>query len=398
VARYWAASRLAASSTRRASTSFSHASTLSETDTPSGSFSPADYVYDAQSRVTGDTPGSGSAMSYVEDASGNLTTTPTGASGTYDNASELTSSTLSGATTSYTYDASGNRVGASVGGTATLTATYNGASQLTSYNNSSANMSTATYDGNGLRTAETTGSSTQHFVWNTTTSVPEFLMNSTSAYVYGPGGTPFEQVLLSSGTIRYLVGDALGSVRGVVSSAGSLLATTAYDAWGNPETSGGLSSYSSLGFAGGYADPTGLVYLINRYYDPTTGSFINVDPDVAETGQPYAYVGDDPVDGTDPLGLWSLNPLSDIAEVATNAATEVTSHWHGLAKIGIAAVVVVGGSACVLATAGICGAAAFGVGSVEISGGAVALGFAAGAAEGQLTMRLIVVNTHLEGI
>jgi hypothetical protein len=28
-----------------------------------------------------------------------------------------------------------------------------------------------------------------------------------------------------------------------------------------------------------------------------------VDPDVAETGQPYAYTGDDPVNGTDPLGL-----------------------------------------------------------------------------------------------
>jgi hypothetical protein len=43
--------------------------------------------------------------------------------------------------------------------------------------------------------------------------------------------------------------------------------------------------------------------LVGRYYDPGTGQFISVDPLVNETGQPYAYTGDDPVNGTDPLGL-----------------------------------------------------------------------------------------------
>jgi hypothetical protein len=43
--------------------------------------------------------------------------------------------------------------------------------------------------------------------------------------------------------------------------------------------------------------------VINRYYDPTTGMFFMVDPDVGITGQPYSYVGDDPIDSTDPLGL-----------------------------------------------------------------------------------------------
>jgi RHS repeat-associated protein len=43
--------------------------------------------------------------------------------------------------------------------------------------------------------------------------------------------------------------------------------------------------------------------LVNRYYDPATGQFVSVDPDVAETGQPYAGFGDNPVNATDPLGL-----------------------------------------------------------------------------------------------
>lgn len=74
---------------------------LCETDTPSSPQSPATYTYDAKTRVTSMTPGSGSTLNYTFDASSNLTALPTGASTGYDHAGELTSSTLSGTTTSY---------------------------------------------------------------------------------------------------------------------------------------------------------------------------------------------------------------------------------------------------------------------------------------------------------
>jgi len=288
----------------------------SESGTPSSSLSPASYSYDAQGRVTQMTPGSTSAKSYSEDASGNLTTIPTGATASYDNASELTSSTLSGTTTNYTYDAAGNRTQASVGGSTTATGTYNGANEATGLSDSAANMTAATYDGNGVRataTATPTGgsSATQHFVWDSSGSNPQLLMDSTNAYIYGPAATPIEQVNLSSGTVNYLLSDALGSVRGVVAASGSLVASTNYDAWGNPESTGGLTSYTPVGFAGGYTDPSGLVYLIHRYYDPTTGQFIGVDPLVSQTGQPFSYAGNDPVNNSDPLGLCSVwNPFA----------------------------------------------------------------------------------------
>jgi RHS repeat-associated protein len=289
----------------------------SETDTPSSALSPADYTYDAQSRVTSMTPGTGGALTYGQDASSNLTTLPTGASGTYDHAAELTSSVHSGTTTSYTYDVSGNRTEAAIAGTPTVTAAYNGAEQLTSYENAAADMTAATYDGDGLRTSATStpsggGSSTEHFVWDTTSSVPALLMDSDNAYIYGPSGTPFEQVDLSTGTIQYLVADALGSVRGVVSSAGSLTASTSYDAWGNPETTGGVSADTPFGFAGAYSDPSGLTYLIGRYYDPATGQFLTVDPMVQETGQPYGYAIQDPVNATDPSGLNTEGYCADV--------------------------------------------------------------------------------------
>jgi hypothetical protein len=42
---------------------------------------------------------------------------------------------------------------------------------------------------------------------------------------------------------------------------------------------------------------------IDRYYDPGTDQFLSVDPLLSQTGQPYAFTGDDPLNVTDPLGL-----------------------------------------------------------------------------------------------
>ena len=44
-------------------------------------------------------------------------------------------------------------------------------------------------------------------------------------------------------------------------------------------------------------------HLVNRYYDPATYQFLSIDPKVATTMQPYAFVDGDPLNETDPLGL-----------------------------------------------------------------------------------------------
>jgi RHS repeat-associated protein len=99
-----------------------------------------------------------------------------------------------------------------------------------------------------------------------------------------------------------------------VSSSGVLSGTASYDAWGNPHTSGGLTATTPFGFAGGYTDPTGLIYLINRYYDPSIGQFLSVDPDVIKTLQPYAYTAGNPVSSTDPTGLVNLAGVASWAK------------------------------------------------------------------------------------
>ncbi len=49
--------------------------------------------------------------------------------------------------------------------------------------------------------------------------------------------------------------------------------------------------------------------VVGRYYDPTTGQFLSVDPEVQQTREAFQYADDDPVSTTDPSGLcWSVAP------------------------------------------------------------------------------------------
>ena len=72
---------------------------------------------------------------------------------------------------------------------------------------------------------------------------------------------------------------------------------------------------------------------VHRYYDPTTGEFLTVDPDVASTRQPYFYAGDDPVNATDPSGLRSL-PCPSWSLVAGAAGCAAAAAGGAVAGIG----------------------------------------------------------------
>jgi RHS repeat-associated protein len=125
----------------------------------------------------------------------------------------------------------------------------------------------------------------------------------------------------------------------VIDSAGTLSASTAYDAWGEPATSGGLSSQTPFGFAGGYTDGTGLTYFLYRYYDAYTGQFFTVDPISDRTGSPYLYASDDPINDVDPSGLCgqrrSNNPFPPLGggrSVGVFSVEAISSETSILAK------------------------------------------------------------------
>jgi RHS repeat-associated protein len=165
------------------------------------------------------------------------------------------------------------------------------------------------YDGEGLRTkaTETINTSThesQTFTWDTETKTPELLADGSHYFIYGPTGQVIEQeneTATLKGTL-YLVHNALGSTVATITST-HVVSTVSYNAYGSVVGHTGNVNTTPIGFAGAYTDPvTGFLYLVHRYYDPTTGQFLSVDPDVKTTHQPYEYAGDDPVNNTDPSG------------------------------------------------------------------------------------------------
>jgi RHS repeat-associated protein len=121
-------------------------------------------------------------------------------------------------------------------------------------------------------------------------------------FIYGPDNLPIEQINNTTGAVEYLHHDQQGSTRLLTGSTGTVTGKCSYSAYGTPTCEG--SATTPLGWDGQYtSSDTGLVYLRNRVYDPSTAQFLSVDPAVALTREPYAYGGDNPVNRHDPDGL-----------------------------------------------------------------------------------------------
>jgi RHS repeat-associated protein len=111
------------------------------------------------------------------------------------------------------------------------------------------------------------------------------------------------------GEARYrVVSDHLGSPRLVVDVAtGAIVQRIDYDAFGVVERDTN-PQFQPFGFAGGLCDPhSGLLHFGMRDYDPATGRWLVPDPALFAGNDTnlYAYVHNDPVNLSDPFGLWS---------------------------------------------------------------------------------------------
>jgi RHS repeat-associated protein len=214
----------------------------------------------------------------------------------YDSDDELTSVTpASGTPTVYGYDEAGR-----------LCLTGPTAAGAACNDDAQSGDTIYCYNGDGLRMAKVTVGScadpttAEDFTWDLSGALPTVLVDGPTDYVTGPGGLPLEQV--SGTTVLWYHHDQLGSTRAITNSSGAVVASYTYGPYGITAVSTG-SVTNPFQFAGQYLDSeSGLYYLRARYYDPNVGQFLSVDPLVAQTGAPYSYAADDPVNVTDPAG------------------------------------------------------------------------------------------------
>ena len=114
---------------------------------------------------------------------------------------------------------------------------------------------------------------------------------------------------------RYFHKDHLGSIATITDETGAVVERLSYDAWGKrrfpngqDDPTGSISSQTTRGFTGQeeLAD-VGLVHMNGRVYDPLLGRFGTPDPTTenpfsTQGWNRYSYVGNSPLNFTDPSG------------------------------------------------------------------------------------------------
>jgi RHS repeat-associated protein len=178
------------------------------------------------------------------------------------------------------------------------------------------------YDGLGRRTAITTAVSgsaaTTFHLWCGARLCQASNANGAPARSYYDEG----EVDYASGTQLYYGPDRLGSVRAAANGQSSALQFYDYDPYGNPLQTPAGGPLTDFRYAGMFYHADSGLYLTQyRAYDPRTARWLSRDPVVertaltnARSGVPrpplmsaanlYAYVGNNPVNNIDPLGLF----------------------------------------------------------------------------------------------
>ncbi|MGW6027400.1 NHL domain-containing protein [Streptomyces sp. NPDC055099] len=296
----------------------------------------------------------------------------------YDDLGRLLSATVDGKTSSYTYDSHGNRTTVTTNGT-TFTATYNDQDQLMAFGDQTLHYGT---EGELERIIDATKGATRYrydtFGNLATVNLPEgtaveYLLDSsgrriarfvdgnrTSAYLYdgfmrpiaeldtndqiiarfvysGSNGSP--AYLIKNGRTYCIISDQLGSPRIIFDAqTGHIVQQLKYSPWGEI-TEDTRPGFQPFGFAGGLYDPAlGLLRFGLRDYSPRTGRWLTKDPVGPLKGglNVYAYVHNDPINLSDPSGLWAAGPVVSVsAEAGLWAAggAGVTAGWANLTFI-----------------------------------------------------------------
>ncbi|MFB7917372.1 RHS repeat domain-containing protein [Streptomyces sp. NPDC056061] len=332
------------------------------------------YAYDDAGGITGITTTSGQdadrttdTQCFTNDALGRLSEAWTA---TKDCAATPSATTAGGPDPywqTFTYDAAGNRTGrtdhgtgALAGSDATTTYAHNApgtglphAVQTTSVKGGALDgqKSSFAYDEAGNTTKRTIGTRTQDLTWNDEGGLATLTEGGrTTGYLYDadgdrlitedadgsrtltlPGGNELkiaadgtkegvrhythedETVAVRTGKgFSFLLPDHQGTSMAAVAMTTLAVTRRKQLPFGELRSDRGETLPGTRGFVGGTQDPTGLVHLGAREYDPELGRFLSVDP-VIDADEPaqmnaYSYAHNSPVTKSDPDGMRPLGP------------------------------------------------------------------------------------------
>jgi len=175
------------------------------------------------------------------------------------------------------------------------------------------------YDGMGRREAKTINGSLTEFLYDGLNPVQETAGASILANILpGLGIDEFlTRTDVVSGSTSYFLTDTLRSPVAITDNGGVVQTEYTYESFGRT-TATGASNRNTYQYTGRENDGTALFYYRNRYYHPELSRFISEDPIEFEGGDInlFAYVGNDPVNHFDPLGLFLDGGLSQALEGA----------------------------------------------------------------------------------
>lgn len=140
--------------------------------------------------------------------------------------------------------------------------------------------------------------------------------------------------------VEYLLKDRLGSVDAVANSSGAVIETRGYDAFGKPRN-GTWNDLSPAKIASVAVTPKGftqhehlnqleLIHMNGRAYDYNLGRFTGVDPFIqfplnSQSLNPYSYILNNPLAGTDPTGYTACGDVKTDAPASGSCDHELSN-------------------------------------------------------------------------
>ena len=297
-------------------------------------------TYDAENRLsTANASGLWGNTTFTYDTQDNLTKDVTGSTTTSfspDSTNKIAAATTAGVSSPIAYDGRGN-----IKSFSGSIYTYDAANELTSVSHPVANLpstnsSAYLYDVLGMRTivSNSYGDATpsnEVDIYGTDGKLYYSVLNA--GYQICLGVCPPPPILTkylylgnhlvakesndgSTVTDTYVHTDALGSPIATTDKNKAVLGTTKYLPYGGLYASTGTGNREGIGYAGQSMDPTGLIYMHARYYNPQLRRFMSMDPQGVDTSSAlnfnrYSYAANSPYANFDPSGRCAA-PAADV--------------------------------------------------------------------------------------